>query len=158
MKVENVNSFVQGAQNTLSTISGQTGKLGKISLKGPPYSSNDIAIIIGVMGDLKGEVIYTMDEKTGLYLARKLMMGFDVPSLDEMAISAVREIANMISGNAASTLFGHGIKVDITPPTFTMEKAGEVFSFVKTGSKVLSMPLYLEGEQVFEIDLHLKDQ
>ena len=157
MKVENVNSFVQGAQSTLSMVSGQAGKLGNIFVKNPPYTSNGLSVIIGIVGDLQGEVIYTMDESCGLYLASKLMAGFTVTEMDEMSISAVREVANMISGNAASALFSHGVKVDITPPTFVNEKQGDAFGFVTPGSKVLCMPLYLEGERIFEIGLHLKN-
>jgi chemotaxis protein CheX len=132
------------------------GKVGKVSLKELPYTAKDIAVIIGIEGDLQGQAIYTMDKNCGIYLASKLMMGFPLESLDEMAISAIRELGNMISGNAASALFGHGIKVDITPPTFTIEREGAAFAFIEPSSKVICIPLHLDGEKVFEIDLHLK--
>jgi len=155
LKVENVNSFVQGAQNTLQMFVGDAVKLGKVYLKNPPYVSKDIAVIVGIVGDLKGEAIYTMDENCGLYLASKIMMGFEVTGLDEMAISAVKEIGNMISGNAASALFKYGTTVDITPPTFCQGANSETFNFIKPDAKIICMPIYLEGERIFEVDLHL---
>lgn len=156
LKVENVNSFVQGAQNTLQMVAGNGGKLGKVFVKNAPYVSKEISVIVGIIGDLKGEVIFTMDESCGIYLASKIMMGFEVVGLDDMAISAVKEIGNMISGNAASALFSHGTKVDITTPTFYKGTQGDVYNFIKPDSKLICMPIHLEGEQVFEVDLHLQ--
>ena len=156
MKVEIVNSFVQGAQSTLTMVCGQVDKLGKVFLKQPPYISNEISIIIGIHGDLNGHAIYTMDEKSGIFLASKFMMGFDVHCMDEMSTSALMEISNIISGNAASALFSHGFTVDITTPTYIkgQQDASAAFTFIKPESKLVCMPITFEGEQIFEVDLH----
>ena len=155
MKVENMNLIIQGTQNTLNMVCGEGGKLGKISVKGNPYKNDQISVIIGVVGDLKGELIFTMDRESGLYLASKIMVGFDVPELNDMAKSAVSELANMISGNAASALFSGGVNVDITPPVFVSEGEIDKFGFVKPGSKIICMPMQLTGGRAIEINLHL---
>ncbi|MCL2350720.1 MAG: chemotaxis protein CheX [Defluviitaleaceae bacterium] len=157
MRVENVNSFVQGAQSTLLTISGESGKLGKLFVKNPPYIGKEVSVKIGIVGDLKGEVIYTMDENCGLFLASRFMMsmGFEINEFNDMAKEAVKELANMISGNAANALFSQGVKVDITTPTYANK--GEASGFVTPGSTLLCMPIHFEGEQVFEVDLHLHE-
>ena len=136
-------------------VAGHSGKLGKVYVKTAPYVSKEVSVIIGIVGDLQGEVVFTMDESCGLYLASKIMAGFEVKGLDDMSISAIKEIGNMISGNAASALFSHGTKVDITTPTFFKGTQGDVYSFANPGSKLICMPIHLEGEQVLEIDLHL---
>ena len=160
MKSENVNAFVQGAQNTLSTVCGSSSKLGKLFVKQAPYNGLAISVVIGLKGQLVGEVIYTMDMDCGLYLASKVMMGMPVPAMDEMAQSAVSELANMISGNVANSLYNQGVKVDITTPSFVDSSASaDGFAFVKPGDKLLCVPLYLEDESaplLFEIDLHLE--
>ena len=160
MKSENVNAFVQGAQNTLATICGSSGKLGKLFVKQAPYDGLAISVIIGVIGELSGEVIYTMDMDCGLYLASKVMMGMPVHDMDDMAKSAVSELANMISGSVANTLYNQGVEVDITIPTFVEPNVNaDQFAFVKPGDKLLCMPIHLEGGQsplLFEIDLHLE--
>ncbi|MCL2854243.1 MAG: chemotaxis protein CheX [Defluviitaleaceae bacterium] len=156
MKVEVVNSFVQGAQHTLSTFCGQMDKLGKVFTKQAPFPASDISILIGIHGELNGEVIYTMDERSGLLLASKLMAGFDVTTLDEMSISAIKEIGNMISGNAANALFNHGFTVDITPPSYFDKNSSNSFDFLTPNSKLLCIPIFYQGEQVFEVDLHFK--
>ena len=157
MKSENVNAFIEGAQSTLSAVCGSSGKLGKLFVKQAPYNGLAVSVVIGITGQLSGEVIYTMDAACGLYLASKVMMGMDVPAMDDMAKSAVSELTNMISGKVAYALYNQGVEVDITPPTF-IESADSQFAFVKPGDKLLCMPMYLEGGQApltFEIDLHL---
>ena len=157
MKVEYVNCFVQGAQTTLTSLCGEPGALGKLFVKQSPYSPEEVSIIIGFTGDITGEVIYTMSNDCGVHLASKFMAGFEVDSMSELAQSAVAEIANMISGNAANSLFSVGVKVDITPPAFVSHTEKEKFGFIKDGDKVLCMPMSLNGGQVFEIDLHLEN-
>lgn len=161
MKSENVNAFVQGAQSTLATVCGSSCKLGKLFVKKAPYDGLAISVVIGITGELSGEVIYTMDMNCGLYLASKVMMGMPVPTLDDMAKSAVSELANMISGRTAITLFNQGVTVDITTPTLIgdLPSAGD-FAFVKPGDKLLCMPMHLDNDEeslIFEIDLHLED-
>ena len=159
MKSENVNAFIQGAQNILGTICGSSGKLGKLFVKQAPYDPMAVSVIIGITGQLSGEVIYTMDKACGLYLASKVMMGMPVPEMDAMAQSAVSELANMISGNVAINLFSQGVEVDITTPTFVdLASDHNQFDFVKPGDKVLCVPLHLEGDApyIFELDLHLE--
>lgn len=155
MKVENVNSFVQGAQSTLSAICGEGGKLGKLFVKNPPYSPQDVSIVIGIVGELKGEVIFAMDTNCGLYLASRVMMGMNVPEMNDIAKSAISELANMISGNAAASLFSAGVTVDITPPVFIPSSETDKFNFVKPGDKVICLPLTLPSNQILEIGLHI---
>ena len=157
MNAENINSFVHGAQNTLSTFCGEGGKLGKLFVKQKPYSAMPISVVIGIVGDLQGEVIYTMDKECGIYLASKVMMGMSVSEMDDMAKSAISELANMISGNAASMLYSCGVKVDITTPTYVNDNDASGFaSFINADDKFLCIPMHLATGQIFEMDLHLK--
>ncbi|MCL2236388.1 MAG: chemotaxis protein CheX [Defluviitaleaceae bacterium] len=156
MKVEIVNSFVQGAQSTLTTLCGQMDKLGSVFMKQAPFTHNEISVVIGVHGELNGHVIYTMDEKSGLLLASKIMAGFEVTGLDDMSKSAIKEIGNMISGNAASALFSHGFTVDITTPTYVASGETAGLEFLAPDSKLICIPIFYQGEQIFEVDLHFK--
>jgi len=156
VKVELVNSFVQGAQGTLTTICGEIDKLGKVFMKQAPFLPSDISIVIGVHGELNGHVIYAMDEKSGILLASKLMAGFEVNGLDDMSKSAIKEVGNMISGNAANALFNHGFTVDITPPTYLGKGDAGGMDFLENDSKLLCIPIFYQGEQIFEVDLHFK--
>ena len=157
MKSENVNAFVQGAQSILAAVCGTSGKLGQLFVKRAPCAGLAISVVVGFSGQLSGQVVYTMDEDCGLYLASKVMMGAPVAAMDDMAKSAVSELANIISGNVAATLFNQGVIVDITAPTF-LDVSDVQFAFIKPGSKLLCVPMQLDGGRApltFEIDLNL---
>ena len=156
MKAENVNSFVQGAQNALSLICGEPGKLGKVFIKQGTYHTLGNSVVIGFIGQLKGEAIYTMNDDCGLYLASKVMMGRPVNSMDDIAKSAVSELANIISGHASIMLSKHEMEVDILPPNFIEGQTSDKFSFIMPQDKVICMPLTLSTGMVLEMDLHLQ--
>jgi CheY-specific phosphatase CheX len=55
-----------------------------------------------------------MDEKIGMELASD-MLGMEITEVDELVVSAVGEICNMIMGNACSS-FGSDKLIDIRRP------------------------------------------
>ena len=54
------------------------------------------------------------------------MIGAEVPQLDEMAMSAISELGNMITGNATTLISQKGYDVDITPPSVIRGEQVEV--------------------------------
>jgi chemotaxis protein CheX len=46
-----------------------------------------------------------------------MMMGMPVDTIDEIAISAIGEFTNMVTGNASITLSNNNLSVDTTPPS-----------------------------------------
>lgn len=76
-----------------------------------------MVILIGVTGEMRGQVVLSIDEKKACEIASRMMMGMPVPELDDMAISAISELGNMIMGNAATVFSVRNIGIDITPPT-----------------------------------------
>ncbi|WP_027398474.1 chemotaxis protein CheX [Anaerovorax odorimutans] len=75
----------------------------------------ELDISIGVIGDLKGEVIYRFPHETSLHMVN-IMSGMEVDSVDEFVTSAISEIANIISGNVLTILAEKDYKCDILPP------------------------------------------
>lgn len=55
------------------------------------------------------------------------MTGEPVETLDEVALSALGEIANIITGNASTRLSAEGFAYDIRPPVI-IEPAGSRFT------------------------------
>lgn len=78
-------------------------------------SSNQLSISIGVSGDLAGEVIYRFPYQTSLDMVN-IMSGMEVTAVDDFVISAVSEIANIISGNVLTALSGNDLQCDLLPP------------------------------------------
>lgn len=72
-------------------------------------------IVIGITGDLTGEVVYRFPRETSLRMVN-IMSGIEMDTVDEFVTSAISEIANIISGNVITMFSGDDIRCDILPP------------------------------------------
>lgn len=78
-------------------------------------ADNKVNIVIGLTGDLAGEILYRFPKQTTLEMV-KIMCGMEIDEIDEFVTSAMGEIANIISGNAVTGLSEQNIICDILPP------------------------------------------
>lgn len=117
MKVEYINPFIAATFEILKTVANITPVRGKLVLKNEPIPSYGVSVLVGVVGEVKGQIVYSLSENTAMALASAMMMGMPVTEFDEMAKSAVSELANMVTGNASTQLSAQGLAVDISPPT-----------------------------------------
>jgi chemotaxis protein CheX len=83
------------------------------------------------------EVLYGMSEETALAIVGQLM-GAPCDELDDLALSGVGELANVITGCATTLLAQIGITVDIAPPVL-IQGAGSRMS--TAGIQRLVVPL-----------------
>lgn len=104
-----------------------------------------VAVFLGVEGDVTGGMMFMVEEQSARYLIQKVTMGMLPPGteLEEMGLSAMREIGNIITGaylNSLSTLTN--LKIYPTPPALTVDMAGAILSvpaikFGIMGDKIL---------------------
>lgn len=78
---------------------------------------NSIAIKLEMTGDIVGHVLIRFNEENAKKVASAMMMGMPIDNLDEMSLSALSELGNMIMGGATVHLEEIGMHTDITPPT-----------------------------------------
>ena len=90
-------------------------------------------------GDVRGQVNFGFDRPTGLAIAGAMMYE-EIADFSEMALSALCELSNMISGNATIGISAAGIKCDITPPTILMGASVRASWF---GMRSVTVPLQL---------------
>lgn len=76
-----------------------------------------VVCIIGIVGDVQGNVIFSMNEDCGKMLASYMMGGMEIAEFDEMTQSAVSELGNMLAANATMTLAEADVRADISTPT-----------------------------------------
>ena len=95
------------------------------TVEGTSEEDGQVGVVIGITGDLNGEVRYSFPPDTSLEIV-KMMSGMEFTEIDEFVTSALGEIANIISGNAVTGLSGDHIICDILPPKINEEiKASE---------------------------------
>ncbi len=153
MNVEYINPFINGTQAVLKNLCNEETTLGKIYLKSSPFTGETISIIIGVTGDIKGQVIFSLGHSSACSIASKMMMGMPVTEMDELAKSAISELTNMILGNTATLFYNAGIIIDITPPSLLM---GQNVQISTTKTQTICIPLQLSDGNPLEIDVSLQ--
>lgn len=148
MDVKYINPFINVSINIVQQICNVGAKRGQIYVKDSPFIADNVVIIIGIAGDFKGQVFFTMQEKTACSIASSMMFGMDVPTLDEMAKSAIAELGNMIMGNVSTEFYNEGIKIDITPPTVLV---GSDINISTKGIQTICVPIEIENGNRLEI-------
>lgn len=141
MKVEYINPFIEAAQSVIKAICSVDVKLGKVYLKSSPIAFNQIIIIIGVVGRIKGQISFELSQQTAKKIVSIMMGGMLITELDEISKSAISEMGNMIMGNASTIFATNSVDIDITPPTLLTGDKIEVSNKVAT----IVVPLELEG-------------
>lgn len=126
MKVEFINPFVSAAFMVLEKVGKTKVSKGALSLASSPIAGMDVNTVIGVTGDILGQVIYSMSTDTAQKLASVMLMGLPINDFDEIAKSAISELGNIITGNAATELGNNGFCCNITPPSLFMGKEVKV--------------------------------
>lgn len=123
MKVEYINPFVEAAKDVFQTMLNSDIKLGKISLKESPFSVSNMVIMIGIVGEIRGQICLELTEETAEAIISGMMGGISVTVMDEIGVSAIAELGNMIMGNTCTIFAKNKVNIDITPPTvFTGDK------------------------------------
>lgn len=117
MKAEYLNPFLKSIVSIIqSTIQEEPVKEGVFLREKYPYSAENIVIILGVTGHLKGQVALSLSIEGAKRIAAVMLMEESIPELDEYAQSALAELLNMIAANATMGLEEAGFTCDITPP------------------------------------------
>ena len=73
MNVEHINPFIEASQTVLKQITGIDAKLGKIFIKDSPYVSDNILIIVGLTGKIRGQAVFAMNKSVALDIASSMM-------------------------------------------------------------------------------------
>lgn len=154
MNVEHINPFIEASKTVMKTVANIDISLGRVYLKTSPYSSETLVVVVGLMGELRGQVIFSMDKNVAFKIASAMMMGMSITKLDEMSKSAIAESTNMILGNAATLFYNRGINIQITPPSLMM---GNNIQISTPNMKILSIPLILSTGGKIEMDIALAE-
>ena len=136
LNAEHINPFLMAAKKVLQDMCFMEVAIQKPALKAASFGESDWVIMIGVTGEMRGQVLIAMTEEEACGIASKMCM-MEVKQIDDFAASALSELGNMIMGNAATVFSSNGIGIDITPPTLSNGKV----NFTSTAAKSLCVPM-----------------
>jgi chemotaxis protein CheX len=114
-RAEILEPFVEAARDVLAAELGTEVVPGKLALASGAATTLDVTVVIGITGRLTGIAVYGMPSAMAMAVVGK-MLGSPVSELDEMALSGIAELANVITGQATTLLSGMGLVCDISPP------------------------------------------
>lgn len=87
-----------------------------------PDARKGLNIVIGMTGDMNGEILYHFPKDTALEMVKIMCGGMEVAQMDDFVTSAMGEIANIISGNAMTGLSEQNMVCDIQPPVILVDE------------------------------------
>lgn len=151
LNANHINPFLIASTKILKDMCFVDAKVGKPSVKNIAFTDDTIVIIIGVTGEMRGQVMIAFSNDVACDIASKMCM-MPITQMDEISTSAICELGNMIMGNTATVFSTKGIGIDITPPT--MCKGNVTFT---TGfTKNICIPIIYEENKVIEFNIALK--
>lgn len=117
MDVRLINPFIGAVTGIMPQVGFSSITRKGISLKGKKFIVSGVVLTLGIVGDKKGNVVYSIDMDGAKKIASTMMMGMPVEELDDMSKSALSELSNMLTANASINFSNDGINVDISVPT-----------------------------------------
>jgi chemotaxis protein CheX len=129
---------VRAAYTVIESMLNPQVEAGKPFFNDEPLQKYDICVLVGVLGDLQGQVICGLSKTTANNIASQ-MLGYTVTEIDQMGESALCELKNIIVGTASTNLSLHGYHCTITPPLFLTEK--KIPEFLQHIHTALAIPI-----------------
>ena len=129
MRQEFVNPFLGPAQMVWQKEFWTPLEIAGAEVVSYQYTTDDITAIIGVSGKSQGNVLYGFSDEVSSEVVKR-MIGEDMDARDPMALSALGEIENVITGNAATELAANGYTCDISPPVIIEPRGSTLTSTV----------------------------
>ncbi|MDL2234329.1 chemotaxis protein CheC [Ruminococcaceae bacterium OttesenSCG-928-L11] len=102
-------------------------------------------VLLGLEGDVDGMIMFLLDKNFAHMVVNILMGGTyeNFEAMDEMALSAIKEVGNILSGAYANSIAElTGLFINLTTPSVSIDMAGALLSvpiikFGAVGDKVL---------------------
>lgn len=155
-----------GAGNAVTALSKMVAK--RVDMKVPKVNIvefKEVSDLVGgaeilvagiyfkVFGDLKGSIMFLIDKNSSKLLTNLLMGKNDtLGELDEMEISALQEVGNILAGSYLSALSSlTGLTINVSVPCLALDMAGAIMSvpvilFGQVGDHVLLIETeFIEG-------------
>lgn len=116
MRAEIINAFYEAAISVLENETKALFYRREMTVDRSDTTQEEVAILVGVTGAVRGIVVYEMDADTARNIASH-MVGERLLLYDRMTESALGELGNMITGRASMKLENHDLTSDISPPS-----------------------------------------
>jgi chemotaxis protein CheX len=148
MNVKFLNPFLDAASEVLHAEVNVNVTKGNLTLQKSALTTNDVSVLINLVGQIQGVVIYEMSSQTGMAVVSRIL-DQEFKEFDNLAQSGIAELGNVISGKATVEMSKAGYDSTISPPTLIIGKGTQI-STVDFNRIVVPM-----STEIGEIIVHL---
>ncbi|MBM7866076.1 chemotaxis protein CheX [Heliobacterium gestii] len=143
MQDKHIVPFLDALENVLGQFGATDIRRGAPEQKETMHVDMDVTAVLGLVGNLRGNVAYSLSSETAKKIVSAMMYGMPVEEIDSIARSAIGEMANMITGNAITAnvqalLSGGTATYDITPPSIIF---GQDIYFIISSVETIAVPV-----------------
>jgi chemotaxis protein CheX len=121
MEVNFLSLFVNSACEVLSLEMREKVQRRNMVLESGSHMTDDVTVIISLIGSLNGTVFFSMSDEAAIQLA-SVLMGEKFEVLDKLAQSGIAELGNVITGRASMKFAESGCEADISTPALVIGK------------------------------------
>jgi len=125
MNVKFLNPFVEAAYEVVQAETGLAFTRGDLILEKEAFRTDEVTVILSIIGRVEGTVFYSLTEKTAIGLAER-MMNEKFASFIELAQSGIAELGNVITGRASVKLSHNGYESTISTPTMLLGRGATI--------------------------------
>lgn len=149
MDVKYLNPFVDSFLDVMPQLGFSDVARVSLSLREQDFIYSGVIILVGIVGELKGTVVFRMHTEDAEKIAASMLMETEPRELDDLAKSALSELANMITANAATNFSNIGVLIDISTPRLIY---GENVLVKMSAKQVLCVGFQCDG---IPLELHI---
>lgn len=142
MDVKYVNPFIESFNSVMPQLGFNNVQIGNICAKQKEVFGSGVLVVLGIVGAIRGNVVYTAPMWAAKKIASMMMMGAPVEEFDDMAKSALSELTNMLTATAATAFSEMGMVIDISTPTML---EGKNISVKMSSDQILCVELVADN-------------
>lgn len=139
-----VNPFIAALSSVLPQMGFKNVVRAKLFSKDQFMDNQGVLINVQLTNNIAGNVAFTMTEESAKQLSSTIMMGMPVEQLDTMAQSALCEMVNIVTSNAAIALNKEGFGVGLVPPALSQNTKLKICNTNYIGIEMLIDELHVE--------------
>ncbi len=157
MNAEFVNVIIQSVKGVLKSVCGENTEVKKAQFITKEFDFHDFNIYIGIIYDVKANIIISGSDEVGHQIASKMIMS-EVNEWSEIAVSAVKELTNMMAGTCSIKFSQFSKNTDITVPKFYAEQSRVNVDKIVDDKLLVRIPLVLNDNKVVNVSIQFLDQ
>ena len=116
MRMELIQPFINAADAVLSETLACPVTVSDISMTEDAYQRRATASLVEISGDIEGRVIFDVEDSAAMRVACTISGVAELDHDPQIIRETIAELANLVIGNAVTTLNDQGFRFKVHPP------------------------------------------